>query len=123
MKFSKALLLLWVALLGGMLCVRAEETVIANHEFLSQTLSGHVVVGIGKVPVEGVTVELHGTDWKTVLASTKTDKNGYFFLAKPKQGESFYLQFSEPRLNSYRLPVRIKKHAPKELFIEMINAT
>jgi hypothetical protein len=89
---------------------------------VSRALSGHVNVGITKVPAKGVTVELCSSDWQMVLASTKTDDHGYFSLKKPA-GKLFYIRLSSPGINPFQLRVRIKKHASRDLTIHLSVAT
>lgn len=90
---------------------------------VSRALAGHADIGITKVPAAGITVELRSPDWQTVLASTKTDKNGYFALEEPKSGELFNVRLSAPGVNPYQLRVRVKRHEERELTIHLSNAT
>jgi hypothetical protein len=55
-------------------------TVVQKQTSASRTLAGHAQIGGTDVPANGVTVELCSSNWKTVLASTKTDEKGYFSL-------------------------------------------
>ena len=87
------------------------------------TLAGHAEVGGTTAPANVVTVELCSSNWKTVLASTKTDEKGYFSLEKPATGKLFYIRLSAPGLDIYQLRVRIEKHAAPELTIHLSNAT
>jgi hypothetical protein len=89
---------------------------------VSRSLSGHVNIGLGKVAGKGVTVELCSPDWKTVLASAKTDDNGYFSLEKPP-GKLFHLRFSSPGVNPLQVKVRLSKHAAQDLSIHLSIAT
>jgi hypothetical protein len=98
------------------------ELVVQKEPSLSRTLAGHALVW-GNEPVSGVSVELCNSDWKAVLATTKTDKNGYFSLEKPATGKLFYIRLSAPGMNSYQLRVRIKMEAPSELTIHLSVAT
>src|SRR6266700_4115809 len=82
---------------------------------VSRSLSGHVNVGM-ESPAENVTVELRSPDWNKVLASTKTDKVGYFSFGNVP-GELFYVHFSSPGINPFQLRVRIKKSAKRDLTI------
>ncbi|MGH9707147.1 MAG: hypothetical protein ACRD5R_10365 [Candidatus Acidiferrales bacterium] len=90
---------------------------------ISQALAGHVNVGTAQEPVKGVTVELCRPDWKTMIASAKTDDHGYFSLERPATGKLFYIRLSAPGINPYRLRVRIQKHGPPELTIHLSIAT
>jgi hypothetical protein len=89
---------------------------------VSRTLSGHANIGLAKEVAKGITVELCSSDWKTVLASTKTSDSGYFSLEKPP-GNLFYLRFSSPGVNPFQLRVRINKHAAHDLTIHLSIAT
>lgn len=124
MRIPKLLLFFGFAIVFGALAGRAQTTVIVQEGVsVSRALAGHADIGITKVPADGITVELCSPDWQTALASTKTDKNGYFTLEKPKSGDLFYVRLSAPGVNPYLLRVRIKKHGAKELLIHLSNAT
>jgi hypothetical protein len=99
------------------------ELVVQEKISVSRTLSGRAVVGLANAPANGVTVELCSSDWKTVLASTKTDEKGHFSLEKPATGKLFYIRLSAPGMDIYQLRVRIKKNAAAELTIHLIVAT
>jgi hypothetical protein len=90
---------------------------------VSRTLAGHVYVGGTDEPANVVTVDLCTSDWKTVLASTKTDEKGYFSLEKPANEKLFYIRVSAPGMDIYEVRVRIKKHAAQELTIHLSVAT
>jgi hypothetical protein len=85
--------------------------------------AGHVVVLGTDAPAGGVTVDLCSADWKTVLASTKTDEKGYFSLGRQTSGTLLYLRLSSPGMDIYRLRVRTKKNAAPELTIRLSAAT
>lgn len=112
-----ALLLFWVTLSAS-----ATERVLQKKISVSRTLAGHVLVW-GNEPASGVTVELCSRDWKTALASTKTDEKGYFSLRQPAAGRLFYLRVWAPGMNIYDLRVRISKKTAKELTIRLSVAT
>jgi hypothetical protein len=100
--------------------VYATEVVTQKEISVSHSLAGHVLVWGTDEPVSGATVELYSSDWKTVLASTKTDKQGHFSLEQqPATGKLFYVRVSAPGMNIYELRVRIKKQVPQELKIPL----
>ena len=122
MKSSKCLwlvmLVFWIAgSVQGQTQLVVQEGVLISH-----SLSGHVNIGLEKVVGKGVTVELCSADWKKVLASTKTDENGYFSLEKPS-GKLFHLRFSSAGLNPLQVKVRLSKHAAQDLSIHLGIAT
>lgn len=99
------------------------QVVVQEGVLVSRSLSGHVNIGLEKVGGKGVTVELCSPDWKKVLASTKTDDNGYFSLEKPP-GKLFHLRFSSPGVNPLQVKVRLSKHAAQDdLSIHLSIAT
>jgi len=99
------------------------QVVVQEGVLVSRSLSGHVNIGLEKVVGKGVTVELCSPDWKKVLASTKTDDNGYFSLEKPP-GKLFHLRFSSPGVNPLQVKVRLSKHAAQDgLSIHLSIAT
>lgn len=117
MKTSKRVLCLAVLLVWALSLGRAQTTLVVQEGVVvSRSLSGYVNVGLQKTIVGGITVELCSSDWKTVLASTKTDPNGYFSFQKPP-GSLFYLRFSSPGLNPFQVTVRVSKHAARDLTI------
>jgi hypothetical protein len=122
MKTQKLLLL--VVLLSSLAAQsgRAQRQVQIERIFVSASLSGHIYMVLSRVPADGVTVELCSSAWQAVIASTKTDASGYFALAKPP-GSLFYMRVSSYGLQTLRIRVRIKKHATKDLTLEVENAT
>ena len=86
-------------------------------------LSGHVFVLGTDAPASGVKVDLCNSDWKTVLASTKTDEKGYFSLGKQETGKLFYVRLSSPGMDIYQLRVSVKRHAAHEMKIRLSIAT
>lgn len=110
--------LFWVAANAS-----ATTLVIQKEISVSHLLAGRVLVGGIDEPASGVTVELCSRDWKTALASTKTDEKGYFSLRQPAAGRLFYLRVWAPGMNIYDLRVRISKKTAKELTIRLSVAT
>jgi hypothetical protein len=102
---------------------QAQTTIVTQDGvIISRSLSGHVNVGLERTAAKGITVELCGSDWKTVLASTKTDNNGYFSFEKPP-GKLFYMRLSSPGLNPLHLRVRVNKRAAHDLTLHLSIAT
>ena len=97
--------------------------VVQKEISVSRALEGRVLVQRTDVPAEGVMVELCSSDWKTVLASTKTDEKGHFSLEKPASGKLFYIRVSGPGMDIYELRVRIDKRAAGDLTIHLSVAT
>jgi Carboxypeptidase regulatory-like domain len=99
-------------------------TLIVQKEIsVSRALAGQVLVKGTDEPADRVTVELRSSDWKNVLASTKTDAKGHFSLEPPKRGKLFYIRVSAPGMDIYELRVRINKHSAQELTIHLSVAT
>lgn len=122
MRIPYQFALLAVVLFFNVETAYGTELVIQKEISVSHALAGHVLVW-GTEPVSGVTAELCSADWKTVLASTKTDKQGHFSFEQPSTGKLFYIRVSAPGMNIYQLRVRIKKHAKQELTIYLSVAT
>ncbi len=101
----------------------ATTLVIQKEISVSRALAGQILVKGTDEPADGVTVELRSSDWKNVLASTKTDAKGHFSLETPKTGKLFYIRVSAPGMDIYQLRVRINKHSTKELAIRLSVAT
>jgi hypothetical protein len=123
MKIPKRLVTLGIVLFLAVGKGHSTMTVVQKQISVSRTLAGHAEVGGTNVPANGVTIELCSSNWKTVLASTKTDEKGYFSLEKPATGKLFYIRVSAPGLDIYQLRVRIERHAAPELKIRLSNAT
>ena len=86
-------------------------------------LAGHVAAGITEEPVADVRVELCSPEWKTVLKSIKTDRNGDFSFGTGSNGELFYLRLSSPGFDPYQFRIRIDTHAKSKLVIHLVVAT
>lgn len=118
----------WLACLVVLWCwsawsARAQtQLVVQEGVIVARSLSGHVNIGLEKVAGKGVTVELCSPDWKTVLASTKTDDNGYFSFDK-RPGKLFHLRLSSPGVNPLQVKVHLSKHAAYDLSIHLSIAT
>jgi|ERR1700733_2437696 len=97
--------------------------VVQREISVSHALAGHVLVHGTNEPASGVTIELCSSDWKSVLASTKTDEKGHFSLEQPATGKLFYVRVSAPGMDIYELRVRINKRAAQELTIHLSVAT
>ena len=123
MKSLRMIVTLALAISFGSKTSRAQySTIFQEQVSISRALAGHANFGLLQ-PADGITVELCSSDWLTVLASTKTDKDGYFSLGKSKPGKLFYIRLSAPGVDPYELRVRIDKHGAKELHIHLENAT
>ena len=117
------MLLITVLLVLTALVANAQSALVVQERVaVSRALAGHVDVGITKVPAKGVTGEMCSPDWKTILASTKTDETGHFSLERPRTGKLFYVKLSAPGVNPNQLRVCLKKGAP-ELTIHLDIAT
>jgi 5-hydroxyisourate hydrolase-like protein (transthyretin family) len=123
MKIPKPLLTLGLVFFLAVGTGHSTRLIVQMKVSVSRALAGHADVEVSGVPASGVTVELCSSDWKTVVASTKTDEKGYFSLEKPATGKLFYLRLSAPGMDTYQLRVRIKKHAAHDLAIHLIVAT
>jgi hypothetical protein len=97
--------------------------VVQKEISVSRALAGRVLVQRTDAPADGVMVELCSSDWKTVLASTKTDEKGHFSLEKPASGKLFYIRVLAPGMDIYELRVRIDKRAVGDLTIHLSVAT
>jgi len=118
-RFAFLILVVFLAVRTG----HSTQSVVQQEISISRALVGHVLVLGTDEPAGEVIVELRSPDWKTVLASTKTDKTGYFSLEQPTTGKLFYIRVSAPGMDIYELRVRIKKRAAQELTIRLSVAT
>jgi hypothetical protein len=123
MKTPKLLVLILVLSYLPVSSAHAQWVLITKEGVVvSRSLSGHVDIGLKNALGNGVTVELCSPDWKTVLATTKTDDNGYFSLKKPP-GKLFYMRLTSPGVDTLQLRVRVSKVARHNLRIHLIVAT
>jgi|SwirhisoilCB3_FD_contig_31_5865158_length_675_multi_4_in_0_out_0_2 hypothetical protein len=90
---------------------------------VARTLAGHVDLALTKVPAKGITVDLCTPHWQAVTASIQTDENGHFSFGRRNRGKLFYLRFSAPGVNTYKMRVRIDSRGPHELKIHLAVAT
>ena len=123
MRVFKQLVFLILVLFLGAHVAHATTLVRQEKISLSRSLTGQVLVKGTDELADGVTVELRSSDWKDVLASTKTDAKGHFSLETPKKGNLFYIRVSAPGMDIYELRVRINKHSTQELTIRLSVAT
>ncbi len=123
MRILKQLVFLALVLFLAGQTGHATTLVVQEKISVSHALAGQVLVKGTDEPADGVTVELRSSDWKNVLASTKTDAKGHFFLEAPKSGKLFYIRVSAPGMDIYELRVRINKHSAQELTIHLSVAT
>jgi hypothetical protein len=123
MRIPKQLVLLALVFFLAGQAGYATTLVVQKKISVSRALAGRVLFGGMDEPADGVTVELRSSDWKNVLASTKTDAKGHFSLEPPKSLKLFYIRVSAPGMNIYELRVRIKKQAKEELTIRLSIAT
>jgi hypothetical protein len=108
----------WLADFGfGQHTVVMQESVV-----VSRSLSGHVKIGFEDITGKMVIVEVWDRDWKHVVASTRTDENGYFALPKIR-GKIFNLRFTLPGVNPLQLRVRVQKSASRDLDVHLEVAT
>jgi hypothetical protein len=88
MRIPKQLVLLTLILFLAVETGHSTMTVVQKEISVGRALAGHVLVQGTDEPAIGVTVELRSSDWKTVLASTKTDEKGYFSCAVEAAGRA-----------------------------------
>ncbi len=124
MERLKLLLIVALGLGAAIAAGRAQTTLVVQKKVsVSRALAGHVDIGITNTPAKGVSVDLCSSDWKAILASTKTDDSGYFSLSAPTTARLYYIRLSAPGVNPYQLRVRLKKNAPAELKIHLSIAS
>ena len=102
------------------------EPIYEGWDSVSRSLAGRVILRTEGRPAAGVTVELCGSGWKQVLASTKTDRMGHFsfepVIKSKLKSRLYFLRVSAPGLNSYQLSVRLDRHSKKELIIPIADS-
>ena len=123
MKIPARIVLLMMILFLAAEAGHSTMRVVQKEVSVSREQAGHVLVQGTDEPANGVTVELRSRDWKTVLASTKTDEKGYFSLEKPMSGRLFNIRVSAPGTDICDLRVRISKNAAVQLTVHLSVAT
>ena len=98
-KMIQRLLLLGLVFIFAMSTGSATMKVVQKTISSSRSLAGHVHVLGTDEPVNGATVDLYTSDWKTVLVSTKTNDKGYFSLDKIAREQLFYIRVSAPGMD------------------------
>src|ERR1700740_974276 len=96
MRILKQLVFLALVLFLAGQTGHATTLVVQKEISVSRALAGQVLVKGTDEPADGVTVELRSSDWKNVLASTKTDSKGHFSVEPPKRGKLFHIRVSAP---------------------------
>jgi Carboxypeptidase regulatory-like domain len=89
----------------------------------SQTLSGRVRFDTDPTGVEGALVELCDAEWKKMIASTTTDSEGAFSFPGFKANKTYYLRLSMRNYHTLLVKVKLKPSGPKELILNLRNAT
>ena len=123
MKISGQIAILGVVLLSAVSVGHSTTLVVQKRIFVSRALAGHAYVGGTNASATGIKVDLCSPGWKMVIASTTTDRKGYFFFKKPKAGQLFYIRMSAPGMNIYQFRVRIDQHAAHDLVVFLSVAT
>jgi hypothetical protein len=119
MKIPKQLALLTLVFFLAVETGHSTMRVVQKEISVSRALAGHVLVQGTNEPAKGVTVELRSSDWKTVLATRKTDAKGYFRFERPVAGKLLYIRVSALGMDIYDLRVHISKNTGKELMIHL----
>lgn len=97
--------------------------VVQKEVTVSRALAGRIYVKGTSMPARDVTVELCTAGWKTVLATTRTDAQGYFVLKVSNSKKLFYVRLSAPGMDIYELRVRIDKNVSQDLTLYLSVAT
>jgi hypothetical protein len=114
-------LVLMLLALGSPSGFGQNSLIVLEKVVLARSLVGRVVVG-EETAADNVTVDLCGPDWRTVIASTKTDRDGYFSF-KTSEQKTWWVRISAEGINTMELRVRTNKHAAQDLIIRAVIAT
>lgn len=84
---------------------------------------GAIIQDATGAPIPGALVEECSADWKTVLRSTSTDRNGQFSF-KPVQGRKMYfIQVSAPGFDELRFRLQVDRIHGRSLKLNLTIAT
>jgi len=97
--------------------------IVLEDPLTSQTLSGHVQLGMHPSGLKNVLVEVCDSGWKKSIASTTTDIDGAFSFPAFKSKKSYHLRLSMSGANTLLVKVKIKPSGPKELTLSLTPAT
>ena len=84
------------------------ETVEIGKIQIAKTLTG-TVVDPADSALPGVKVLEVSSDWKTVLRTTVTDRDGKWFLAPVPRQKVYYLRFSADGFNTLEVRVKLSR--------------
>jgi len=88
---------------------------------LSRSNAG-VVIDPAGATIPNVTIEERSDDWKIVLRTTHSDKEGRFHFSRHRN-RIIHLEFSSPGFNRLRIRVRVDKKGEAKLVVKMTIAT
>jgi hypothetical protein len=105
-------------LLLAMQCLaQGNEIVVIRRPVKARFLSG--IVAVADQPLKDVHVEECDPAWNYVLASTTTDDEGRFRLTPAAKGRVHYLRIYAPAYDISEYTVKLSRHGPAELHLEL----
>lgn len=115
-----------LAAIAGLLCfpirIAAQYRIELADVETAKSLAATIQDPTG-APIPQALVEEYSPDWKTVLRSTSTDRNGQFSF-KPAHGRKMYfIQISAPGFDELRLRLRVDHKHGRSLKLDLTIAT
>jgi hypothetical protein len=98
------------------------ETVEIGKIQIAKTLTGTIVDPVDSA-VPGVQVLEVSSDWKTVLRTTTTDRNGKWTLATVPKQQVYYLRFIAYGFNPLQVRVKLNRTKGMDLRFKLPFAT
>lgn len=89
---------------------------------VARALEG-TVVDPADSPVAGVEVCEMSPEWKTVLRTTKTDKDGKWSLSQVRGRNVYYLRFTAYGFDPLEVRIKISRMKSKKLRFKLVVAT
>jgi hypothetical protein len=118
LRLKSALILLAdVFLLLSTASFSQNEIIQISEPIKVKSLSGPVSLGRSPEGIKGVLVESCSRDWKTVIASTHTDENGYFVFPNACANKTYFLRLSLSGAHTLLIKAKISNASDKELAI------
>lgn len=108
-----------IALLSPIANSQGNQTETVQQPIHARQLDGYVRLRYDQSGIPDVHIDECDAGWKHVLASTTTDDRGHFHLKPSTNDATHYLRLTARGFNIRFYTVRLSRHAPPELNLEL----
>ena len=108
-----------IAVLPSSPYFQGNQLEIVRQPIRAMRLEGYVRLHDHTQGIANVRIDVCDLGWKHVLSSTVTDGSGHFNLEPATAGSTYYLRLTAPGFNLREYTVKLSKHAPVELKLEL----